>query len=247
MRRRLLAPVLLSLALLGTLSACAPSPTIDRARENSGPFLSVLPTTLTAALDRFRAEGPKGWAFTQTTVGGGKERVERHDPRQRGSARWILLFEQGVPPTEAEQQRYRDTRPPFDSSAHLAAQLDRSRATLLSEDATAATSTYEFALKPASETDTAAAHMRAHVTLHHPTCSILRVELFNFRPFKPAASLTITEARTTLVYAPPADRRPSLPVESTMHVRGERFWFRDFEQSVTSTFSDHADVSSPAR
>lgn len=236
-RLRRLALSALALALLAALPACAPAPS----SEAFGPLLPSLPPELENALDHFRAEGPKGWAFTQTTSGGGKERVERFDPRLRGSSRWTLISEKGVPPTEAEQQRYRDTRPPLDASANLATQLDRGRIALVSEDERSAT--YEFALKPSSDTDTAAAHMRATVTLDRPTGAIVRVELFNFRPFKPAGSLTIHEARTTLTYAPPAEGRPALPIESTMQIRGERFWFRDFEQKVTSTFTDHEDAA----
>jgi hypothetical protein len=237
-RRRLVLAVS-ALALLVALPACAPK--ADPAAENFGAILPSLPPELTNALDHFRAEGPKGWAFTQTTSGDGKELVERYDPRRRGSARWTLLSEKGAVPTEEQQQRYRDTRPAFDAASNLSAQFDRTRAALVSQDERSAT--YEFALKPASETDTAAAHMRARVTLDRPTGAIVRVELFNFRPFKPAGSLTIEEARTTLVYAPPVDGGPALPLESAMKVRGKRFWFRSFEQTVTSKFSDHENAA----
>ena len=240
LRRRLVLAAS-ALALLVALPACAPAP--DPAAENFGALLPALPPELASALDRFRAEGPKGWAFTQTTTGDGKDRIERYDPRQRGAARWTLLSEKGAVPTEDAQRRYRETRPAFDSSSNLASQLDRSRAALVSRDERSAT--YEFALTPASETDTAAPHMRARVTLDLPSGAIVRVELFNFRPFKPAGSLTIEEARTTLLYAPPADGRPALPLESTMKIRGKRFWIRDFEQTVTSRFSDHEDASKP--
>lgn len=204
-------------------------------------MLDALPPELTEALEHFRAEGPKGWAFTQTTKGDGKDRVERYDPRQRGAARWTLLQEKGVAPTEAEQQRYRDSRPLYDAASNLASQFDRQRVALIEQDERA--STYEFALIPASEKDTAAAHMRARVVVDRPTRAIVRVDLYNFRSFKPASSITIEEARTTLVYAPPADGRPAIPLESTMHVRGKRFWFRSFEQKVTSTFSDHENMA----
>jgi hypothetical protein len=236
----------LAIALLATLPACSPSTDLAGAPPPA-PILATLPPDLARALDGFRAEGPKGWAFTQTTSGEGKTRVERYDPRQRGSSRWTLLSENGKPPTEAEQQRYRDTRPPMDASSHLAAQFDRAAASLVSEDAATGAATYEFALKPASETDAAAAHMRARVTLHRPSGAIVRVELFNFRPFKPASSLRVVEARTTLSYSVPADGGPALPIESSMHVRGQRFWFRDFEQTVTSTFTEHEDVTKSAR
>ncbi len=239
---RRLVPVLSALALLAALPACSPAPS---AAEPARALLSSLPPELASALDHFRAEGPKGWAFTQTTEGQGKNRVERYDPRQRGSARWTLLLENGVAPTEEEQRRYRDTRPPLDASSHLASQFDRAAVSLVSRDA--ASAVYEFALKPASETDTAAAHMRARVSLDLATGAIVRVELFNFRPFKPASSLVIEEAHTVLVYAPPADGRPALPLESTMTVKGKRFWFRDFEQTVASRFTDHEDASAKPR
>lgn len=242
MLRRRLTLTLSALVLLASLPACSRSPE-PAASAPAGPVLTALPPELSAALDTFRAEGPKGWAFTQSTSGGGKERVERYDPRQRGAGRWTLISEKGAAPTEAEQQRYRDTRPPMDSSSDLAAQFDRAQASLVSQDEGAAV--YEFALKPASDSDTAAAHMRARVTLDRPSGAIVRVELFNFRPFKPASSLTITEARTTLTYAPPANGRPALPIESTMSVRGKRFFIREFEQTVTSKFTEHEDASKP--
>ena len=166
-----------------------------------------------------------------------------HDEGQRGSARWTLLSEKGAVPTEAEQQRYRDTRPPLDSSANLAAQLDRGSALLAAHDGR--TSTYEFRLKPGSEDDKVAAHMRAHVTLDHPTGAIVRVELFTIGSFKPATSLVIDEARTTMAYSLPTDTLPSLPQEVTMHVRGKRFWLRSFEEKVTSTYSDQENVAKP--
>lgn len=239
---RRLASVLSALALLAALPACSPAPS---AAEPARALLPALPAELASALDHFRAEGPKGWAFTQTTSGEGKNRVERYDPRRRGSARWTLLLENGAAPTEEEQRRYRDTRPPLDASSHLAAQFDRAAVSLVSRDS--ASAVYEFALKPASETDTAADHMRARATLDLAAGAIVRVELFNFRPFKPASSLVIEEARTVLVYAPPADGRPALPLESTMTVKGKRFWFRDFEQTVTSRFTDHEDAAARPR
>lgn len=229
------------------LAACAPTPPPAASTPPAaGPVISPLPPALVAALDSFRAEGPRGWAFTQTTSGGGKDRVERYNPRLRGAERWTLLSDAGRAPTPDELRRYRDTRPPFDAAANLAGQLDRASAVLVGEDAAAGTATYEFRLRPAGEDDTAAAHMRARFTLHTPTSAIIRVELFNFEPFKPARSLTILEARTTLVYSPPGDGRPALPLEVSMRIRGKRFFVRDFEEYVVSRFTDHEHVAAAA-
>lgn len=240
---RRLASLSVILALLAALPACSPPP--SAAAGTALPAVSPLPADLSAALDSFRAEGPKGWAFTQTTRGDNKDVVERYDPRQRGSLRWTLLQKDGRPPTEEEQRRYRDTRPPLDSSANVAAQLDRATATLAARDEH--TTTYEFRLIPGSAEDKVAAHMRARVTLHHATGAIVRVEMFTAEGFKPATSLVIDEARTTMAYSLPTDTLPSLPQEVTMHVRGKRFWIRDFEEKVVSTYSDHEDAGKPAK
>ena len=236
---RLALPILLACAAFAALPGCAPA--TDPAAAAFGPALPAEPPELATALDTFRAEGPKGWAFTQTTTGGGKDRVERFDPRQRGPARWTLLSEKNRPPTDEEQKRYRDTRPATDSASNLAAQLDRTAVALVAQDA--ATATYEYRLNPAGEHDTAAAHMRARFTLNRTTGTFTRVELYNFEPFKAASSLIIKEARTVLLYDLPADGRPALPREVSLKVSGKRFWIRDFEQAITSTFSDHEDAT----
>lgn len=237
LRRRLVPSpgvMLLSALLLGLAACSAPPP----ATNETPPLASFAPppAELTTALSGWRIEGPKGWAFTQTTSGDGRARVERFDPRRRGGERWTLLEENGRPPTDEEQRRYRDSRPLFDAAANLAGQIVPDRADLVARDDT--TSTYEFRLRPVDENDRAAEHMRARFTLELTTGAILKVELFNHYPFKPARSLTIEEARTTVTYDPPADGRPALPREVSMKVRGQRFWFRDFSQNVTSTYRD---------
>jgi hypothetical protein len=241
--RRLVPAFLLPLCL--ALAACSPTP--PAAATSATPpleTLTALPAELAEALDSFRAEGPRGWAFTQTTSGADKARVERYNPRLRGSARWTLLSENGVPPTEAELDKYRATRPSLDSAAGLAAQLERGSVAVVARDETSAT--YEFGLKPVSDEDKAAPFMRARFTQDRATRAFTRVELFNTQAFKPAFSLTIHEARTTLTYLPPSEGLPALPHEVVMHVRGERFFMADFEQTVTSRYTDHEYVAEPA-
>ena len=239
--RRLASALLLPLALAFT--ACAPLPP---AVETTPPLeiLAAPPAELTAALEEFRAEGPRGWAFTQTTTGSDKTRVERYNPRLRGSARWTLVSENNVPPTEAELEKYRATRPSLDSAAGLSGQLDRRAVAIVARDETS--TTYEFGLKPISDEDKAAPFMRARFTYDHATRAFTRVELFNVQAFKPAFSLTIYEAITTLAYLPPAENLPALPDEVVMHVRGRRFFFADFEQTVTSRYTDHEYVAAAA-
>lgn len=232
-RRLLLVPVA---AIALVLAGCAKLPP-EPARAPALQTLTPPPAELLAALKGFRAEGPQGWAYTLTTTGADKDRVEHFTPRVRGGARWTLISENGKAPTEEEQQRYRNSRPVFDAAAGLVGQLALETVDVVARDEK--TATYEFALNPANSGDTGAQHFRAHFTQDVATGAILRVELFAVRAFKPARSLTILEARTTIAYLPPADGRPALPSEVVMHVKGKRFFYADFSQDVTSRFSDH--------
>ncbi len=240
--RRIAFPLLAAVSL--ALTACSEPPPPP---PPPAPVLETLappPAELSTALDGFRAEGPKGWAFTQTTTGGGKDRVERYNPRLPGPDRWTLLAEKGAPATEEQKQRYRQSRPTFDASANLAGQLDRAQVEVVARSPER--TTYQFRLVPQGEKDRTAVHMRARFTLEHASHTFSRVELFNAEPFKAASSLTIQEARTTLEYSPPTDGRPALPREVSMHVSGRRFWFRDFTETVVSRYSEHENVARPA-
>ena len=212
---------LLSIPVALVLSACAPLPP---ATELPPPLetLATLPPELTEALQGFRPEGPRGWAFTQTTSDGDKARVERYNPRQRGSARWTLLSDNGTEPTDEEQEKYRASRPIFDAATNLVGQLDRSSVAIVARDEAA--TTYEFRLNPTSDKDIAAPYMRARFTYDRTSRVFTRIELFSVQAFKPAMSLTIFEARTTLSYLPPGEGLPALPDEVVMHVRGRRFF-----------------------
>ena len=59
-----------------------------------------------AALKTFRTDAPKGWSFTQTTVGDAQSRVERYNAAQPEFNRWTLLQQNGRQPTADEFQDY---------------------------------------------------------------------------------------------------------------------------------------------
>ncbi len=243
--RRFLSSLLVVVSL--ALAACSEPPPTSPASLPATTVLETLtppPAELLAALEGFRAEGPKGWAFTQTTTGGGKDRVERFNPRLPGPDRWTLITEKGAPATDEQKQRYRETRPVFDASANLAGQLDLAQVEVVAR--APERTTYQFRLVPQGEKDLTALHMRARFTLEHTSHTFSKVELFNAEPFKAASSLTIVEARTILEYSPPAEGRPALSREISMHVSGRRFWFRDFTETVVSRFSEHENVARPA-
>jgi len=241
---RLLLP-LVALVLLTAVSACSPRPSAA-AGASASPAAAIIPVPpeLTAALAAYRAAGPKGWAFTQTTTGPKKNLVERFDPRVRGPGRWALLQKDGATPTEEDQRAYRQTsaaKNDADNPSSVRDQLNLATCTVAASDAR--TTTYHFAVNPASKEDTAAPHLRAAFTLDRPTGAIVRVELFNFEPFSPVTSLKIDEAHTVMLYTVPAEGRPSLLSEITMKLRGRRLWVRPFNEDMTMRYTDQVDTT----
>ncbi|MEY4489687.1 MAG: hypothetical protein RIQ79_2195 [Verrucomicrobiota bacterium] len=239
-------PAFTLLILLVALPACSPPPPVASV-STAFPVAAVVPVPpeLTAALAAYRASGPKGWAFTQTSVGTGKNLIERFDPRVRGPARWTLLRKDGREPTDEEQKEYRQQSLAKNEAegGGVRDQLDLVTCALVARDER--TATYQFALRPADKGDTAAAHMRARFTLDFPTGAIVRVELSNFEHFSPVISLKIDEASTIMRYSLPSADQPSLLIDITMKLRGRRLWFRSFTQDMSMSYSDQVSAVSP--
>lgn len=199
-----------------------------------------VPSELTAALAGFRTEGPKGWSFTQTTVGGDRRMTEAYDAAKPESERWTLLEKDGQPPTPEEIDAYRHQqarRIGNQTAPNVKDQLDLDSCTLVSDDGERAV--YRFLLKPGNADDHSAAHMASTFTLHRPTGTIERVELASFEPFSPVFLVKVAEARTVITYSLPADGRPSLLQSVAMRVRGRAMWFRSLDSDLAVTYSDY--------
>ncbi|HEY0944893.1 MAG TPA: hypothetical protein VGD81_06480 [Opitutaceae bacterium] len=205
-----------------------------------------VPPELAAALAAFRAEGTRGWAFTQTTSSDGKSLVERFEPLSRGPSHWTLLQKDGRAPTESELADYRETqrrRGRVDSAPNVKDQIDPATCELVSDDGTRAT--WRFRLKPADADDRSAAHMAATFTLHRPTATIERVELANFEAFSPARLVALTEARTIVTYTLTEPERPTLLATVTTRIRGKALWIKSLDSDLTVTYSDYVYAAKP--
>ncbi len=206
----------------------------------------AMPAELTAALDKFRADGPKGWAFTQTTRSDTRSMVERHDPLIRAPFSWTLIKQNDREPTEKELNDYRN-RVAFrsnDGTASVKDQIIPESCELVAE--TDDTADYRFKLAPGSDEDRTAAFMTATFTLHRPSGTITRVDLGNHEPFSPMFAVKIAEARTIMDYSTPEGDRPSLLMKVHTRVRGRAFWFRSLDDDLHVTYSDHVNQAKPA-
>lgn len=207
----------------------------------SAAFAGPVPPELAAALADFRTEGPKGWAFTQTTAAEGKSLVEAFDPAKPDFQRWTLVRKDGAEPDADSLRQYRENqtrRTGGQTAPNVKDQIKTDSCELVSDDGVRAT--WKFRLHPGSSEDRSADHMVASFTLHRPTGTIERVELGSFEPFSPVFSVSIAEARTVLTYSLPTGDTPSLLQAVTMRVRGKAMWFKSLDSDLTVVYSDYA-------
>jgi len=199
-----------------------------------------MPVELTAALKGFRAEGPKGWSFVQTTAAGDHSRVERFEPLGKYSIQWVLLKQDGRAPTADEIQKYTELkarRSSNENAPNVKDQIIPDTCEVLSE--TPERGVYRFQLKPGDSDDSSAQFMRATFTLHRPSATIQQVELASTGPFSPVLMVKVQEARTVMTYSLPSGETPSLLKEVTVRIRGRAMWFRSLDQDMTVAYSDY--------
>ena len=206
----------------------------------SAPLWAELSPELREALDSFRTEGPKGWAFTQTTVSTDRSRVESFDPLQNYHLKWTLVAENGVEPTEAELSTYRQQqtrRSGGETAPNVKEQMDYESAELVSDNGTEAE--WLFRLKPGGSDDSSAEHMASRLTFHRPTSTISRIELFSLEPFSPVLGVKIESAKTLIEYSLPDENTPSLLQKIQVAVRGKAFYFKSLDSDLTVSYSDY--------
>ena len=195
---------------------------------------------LAAALEAFRTEGPKGWAFTQTTSAEDRTRVEVFDPTQPDHLKMTLVSENGAPPNADVLRRYREgqtRRTGGYNAPNVKEQLDYESAELLSHENDR--ETWRFKLVPGADDDSSAEHMNLTLVFHTPTKTIERVELGSTEPFSPVFGVNVELARTTIEYSlPQDDGTPSLLQRISVTVRGRAFLFKSLDSDMTVVYSD---------
>lgn len=200
-----------------------------------------LPPEFEAALKTFRADGTKGWSFTQTTTARKDSLIERYDPSKAEFVRWTLIQKNGRAPTEKEIREYRERhsrRSGLDTAPDVTKQLDLPTAERISD--TAERVTYRFHLKSGGKDDTSAQYMTALFTFHKPSSTIEQIELGNTEPFSPMIAVKIQEARTIIYYTLPTADRPTLLDRITVRVRGRAMLMKSLDEDMTVSYSDYS-------
>jgi hypothetical protein len=202
-------------------------------------FAEALPASLAGALEAFRADGPKGWAYTQTTIAGKESLEETFDPARPESERWALVAKDGRAPTADELKVYREGKSRRAGGANaprIQDQIDRSAATRLR--AQGDLEWWRFPMQPGAADDSSASHLVVTFCFHRPTLTIASVEIANRESYSPVIGVTITESRTLMTYSLPEAGRPSLLQKVNLRIRGRAFWFKSLDQAMEVTYSD---------
>ncbi|MCC5023067.1 MAG: exo-alpha-sialidase [Candidatus Synoicihabitans palmerolidicus] len=197
-------------------------------------------SALRATLDTFCTEGPKGWAFTQTTTAAGRTRVEKFDPLKPDHLKMDLVSENGNPADASELRRYRDQqtrRTGGQNAPNVKEQLDYESAELQSDDGER--QTWYFRLRPCAADDSPAEHMDATLSFHLPSQTIEQIELANFEPFSPVLGVKVETARSIIHYSLPSGETPSLLQSIDVTIRGRAFFFKSLDSDMVVAYSDH--------
>jgi hypothetical protein len=203
----------------------------------------AVPPELTAALETFRSDPPRGWSFTQTTSAEGKSTVERSDAAKPEFDRWTLVLKDGRAPSPQELKDYAEARSRRSRGGTAPKITDQF---ILEAGETIADTvervTYRCPLRQGESRDNTALSLRATIVVHKPTHTIESIELTNIEPFKPTIGVKIAALKTAMTYSLPTAETPSLPQKVATHVRGTAFIFKKLDADMTVIFSDYAKV-----
>jgi hypothetical protein len=198
------------------------------------------PAFLRTALSDFDTAMPSGWAYTLTTVRNERTITERFDPAQPATAQWILLETAGRAPTAAELEKYRRARsnaPGGNQANFEKSDIDPGSFQLLKEDADHAEFSAAFR-ETATGPDKMLGHLRLTLTVDKRLPHVAAYTLELLEPYSPVLGVKMNTLRVAVRFSPPADGRPSLPVEMTSQFDGSIFFIPTGED-LRLTYRDH--------
>ena len=210
--------------------------------------LAAQPDYWREALNKFTAEVPPGWAYTQTTVRDDESTTERFDPARPPAEQWTLQRHNGRPPTADELAKYvkfkAASAPPLAQAPFQKSDIDPGSVELVREDADRA----EFACGFRAEStgsDKMLGHLRLILTVRKQPAFVEKFSLELRAPYSPVLGVKMNELAVQMSFTPPGPDRPSLPAESSSRFAG-RIFFVPTAENLRVDFSDFTRVA-PAR
>lgn len=200
------------------------------------------PEFFRAALAKFSAEVPPGWAYTQTTVRGDESTVERFDPGKPPVEQWVLVAHNGKPPPPAELEKYGKFKaasaPPLTQAAFHRNDIEPGSIQLVRDEPERGV--FSAAFRPeSSASDKMLDHLRLELVVHKQPAWVEEYTLELQAPYYPVLGVKMNELTVRFKFSPPGPDRPSLPALSTSWFAG-RIFFVPTSEDLRVAFSEFA-------
>lgn len=206
-----------------------------------GPATAAMPDYVRAALGKFSAEVPAGWAYTLTTVRNDRDRTTaRFDPAKPLEEQWTLLQLNGRPPTAKEVAQYARARAGGNSAVPQGTfqktDIEPASLELLREDADRGEFRCSFRAE-ALGSDKMLGHLTLRLTINKRLPHVEKFALELTAPYSPVLGVKMRELLVQMSFSAPTQTEPSLPVVNTSHFAGRIFFF-SIKENLALDYTD---------
>lgn len=195
------------------------------------------------------------WAYTETTVANGREKIGRFDPRRPEGERWHLISIGGRPPTEkerkedaekrkADRERPNSGRP--DGKSNGSDSMIQPESLSLVEE-TAAHIIYRF--KPVANDEDGAKffeYIDATLKIVKDGPYVASVDMRSVKPFKPGLGARIDTFVTALSFKPVAANGAILIHTAKFRMLGRVWVVKKIDEQVDVSYTDYEFVGDKA-
>jgi hypothetical protein len=215
----------------------------------AGPIRAAeVPAYFAAALARFTADAPHGWAYTLAVTRGGESSIESFDPSRPAGRQWMLQKRNGKPPTPDETDRYLRYRETNNASAAARTtfergDLDFASAQIVHEDGARAVIRCLFRRDAA---EPMLAHLELFLVVVKNPAAVEKSTLRLTSPYSPVIGMKMNELEVGMTFSPPTEDHPGLPLAAASRFRGHILWFWSVEEDSQVAYSDFHRAASAA-
>ena len=182
------------------------------------PTFAAQPDYLHAALEKFMPEPPKNWAYTLTIERDGSQTTERFDPSKPPAGQWSLLRIDGHAPDPGDLEKYfkykASQAPGVMPAAFNKGDIEPGTVKLVHEDDDRAEFTCGFR-EQSTHGDKMLGHLGLLLTIDKHRHYVEKFTMRLGAPYSPVLTVKMNELVITMNFAPPNDRQPSFPAQSS--------------------------------
>jgi len=216
----------------------------------AGAAAGSQPDLLERALETHERFDQREWAYTITIVEDGKTTVARHDPKRPTADRWTLVSIDGLGPTPAEFEKFREDHTDAsdeesESSGEEVREMISAGSTKLVEE-TADYAVYSFEPTGENEEDQEFnRHLDAtlRIAKNRDAPYVESIEMRADKPVSAAIGVKIKEFLTVMTFGPVGAERSVLPLTVDVRLKGRALLIKKLDQAVEVRYTDYQQPS----